>query len=437
MLVLARSIVVVIASLCAAFGSKLVDEQLDVFQRILTEGFGKDKLDVDGVVQLMHLMEGHPRYNLAGLNYVAEKMGSLEIPFTYLHELVNKIYGDQISDDPFKPQELHLGYTNDPTSMKIMWVTMANLEKPFVQFMPEIASNWKIATSSPAVNYTYSVPIKWWPVFTGVIYEVDMTNLTPEHRYKYRVGGYDTVNQTMRYSDEFSFQAAPLPNPSHTTRVFTGADHGTFELLGFETVKKMTKVLPELRPDFTFIAGDLSYAGIDTEFKPLDIEKDDEFEHIWDLLGIQNQPISSVIPWMVGVGNHEAFYNFTAVNARYKMPQTEALGTQENFWYTFAYGNIQWVAISSEHDLSEGSPQMNFIHAALTAANTNRANIPWIIVSIHKPLYCSAEGSPTQFASKLDAVMLQYDVDLVRVDCIALRLLIYFFVDDQRSSARV
>lgn len=179
-----------------------------------------------------------------------------------------------------------------------------------------------------------------------------MTNLTPEHRYQYRVGGYDNVNQTMRYSDEFSFQAAPLPNPAHTTKVFTGADHGTFELLGFETVKKMTKVLPELRPDFTFIAGDLSYAGIDTEFKPLDIEKDDDFEHIWDLLGIQNQPISAQIPWMVG-----AFYNFTAVNARYKMPQTAALGTEENFWYTFNYGNIQWVSISSEHDLSEGSPQ--------------------------------------------------------------------------------
>lgn len=400
------------ALLAVAYSSRLVDEQLKFYETILRDGFGKDNMDADGLVKLLQLKDGHPKYNHAALEYITSKWGSTEVTFEYFHKLINLIYGDEISDDPFEPQELHLAYTNDPTSMKIIWVTMENLEKPFVQFMSALSDRWELAHIANAANYTYSVPAKWWPVFNGVIYEVDMTGLTADSHYKYRVGGWDNVNQTMRYSAEFPFKAAPLPNdPNRATRVFTGADHGTFEFFGFETVRKMAKVMPELRPDFAFIAGDLSYAGIDSEFKPLNISKDDEFELIWDLLGIQNQPISAKIPWMIGVGNHEAFYNFTAVSNRYKMPQTPALNTQENFWYTFTYGNIQWVSISSEHDLSEGSPQLIFLRDALTAAQNNRATVPWIILSIHKPIYCSVEGSPS-FAGKIESLLLEFDVDL-------------------------
>lgn len=37
----------------------------------------------------------------------------------------------------------------------------------------------------------------------------------------------------------------------------------------------------------------------------LNISKEDEFEHVWDLLHIQNEPIAANVPWMVGNGNHE------------------------------------------------------------------------------------------------------------------------------------
>jgi hypothetical protein len=61
-----------------------------------------------------------------------------------------------------------------------------------------------------------------WPVFDGAIYEVDMTELAPEHKYSYRVGGYDTANATWRWSSEFSFSAAPVSsNPDRKTTVAT------------------------------------------------------------------------------------------------------------------------------------------------------------------------------------------------------------------------
>lgn len=134
---------------------------------------------------------------------------------------------------------------------------------------------------------------------------------------------------------------------------------------------------------------------------------------MWDLLGIQNEPIAASYPWMVGDGNHERFYNWTAFTHRYKMPQNPALGSDGNFWYSFDYGNIHWVSISSEHDLAEGSPQRAFLVAALEAAVANRAVVPWIVLSLHKPLYCSAEGTPGGYAAKLESLVLRYDVDLV------------------------
>lgn len=46
-------------------------------------------------------------------------------------------------------------------------------------------------------------------------------------------------------------------------------------------------------------AGDLAYAGLSTSMPRLNISKEDEFEHIWDLYAIQNQPIAATRPFMV------------------------------------------------------------------------------------------------------------------------------------------
>jgi hypothetical protein len=129
-------------------------------------------------------------------------------------------------------------------------------------------------------------------------------------------------------------------------------------------------------------------------------------------LAIQNQPVATRIPWMVGNGNHERFYDWAAYTNRYKMPNNAPeLASNGNFWYTFSYGNIQWVQISSEHPLDAASEQYAFLQAALAKANANREVVPWIVLTIHKPLYCSVEGSP-HFADELEAILLQYDVDL-------------------------
>lgn len=182
--------------------------------------------------------------------YVKQWFGRDEIDWSVFHDLVDKIYGNQISDDPYQPQEIHLALTVDPNSMKVMWASAENLEDPFVEYMPSGDSDWSQAVKVPAANFTYEVPEYWWPVFKGVLYDVDMTNLATETKYQYRVGGYDTSNSTVRRSDDFTFQSQPLrtaeASPNRETKIATLADYGTFMLLGFAVAEKMVSLQEEL-----------------------------------------------------------------------------------------------------------------------------------------------------------------------------------------------
>eukprot|EP01031_Cornospumella_fuschlensis_P039048 gene39048-47509_t len=312
---------VLVGNFTSVLSSRLVHEQVQTFVRILKDGFGRTSVDVEGIVQLMHLMDGNPKYNKAALQFIADKLGQRSVSFDVFEKIIEAIYGDQISEDPFQPQEVHIALGNDISTIKVQWVTMSSLQNPIVEYTSEAnCAAWSDVKTASAISYTYSVPQKWWPVFNGMIYEADMVNLSPETSYCYRVGGYDSVNATTRVSKTFTFTTAPVPSPTRTTRIGTLADHGTFMLLGFETIDRMVALKDSLDMDFVFAAGDLAYAGLSSELKALNISKEDEFEHVWDLLHIQNEPIAATVPWMVGNGNHERFYNWSAFTNRYKMP---------------------------------------------------------------------------------------------------------------------
>ena len=93
---------------------------------------------------------------------------------------------------------------------------------------------------------------------------------------------------------------------------------------------------------------------------------------------------------MVTNGNHERFYDWAAYKARFTMPRNtfdrEGFDSYGNFWYSYQYGNAQWISLDSEADLDEGSPQISFLHAALEKANANRAAIPWSVVTLQAAL---------------------------------------------------
>ena len=396
-----KSVLILLLAQCTLMvvqSSKLVDETLGTYRRVLAEINGRDDNSVS-VADLKKLIQLHDddafcgswctKYLTDMINKASTELSVQDsVSWDLFGQIVDKIYGDMISDDPFEPQEIHLSLTGDPTEMKAMWITMDALSEPYVEYKAEGASDdaW---TKASASNYTYEVEQKWWPTFTGMIYVSTMTSLTPSGAYMYRVKGYDNVNQTERSSADFSFKASPVTSPDRTTKIATLADQGTFMLLGFAVQDKLAQLQDSLEIDYATVVGDLSYAGLSSAMPRLNISKEDEFEHVWDLYGIQSQAVAATRPWMVTNGNHERFYNYSAFINRYSMPAEKSGGSLDNFWYSYDYGNVHWISISSEHDLDDGSVQKEWLRNDLAAAASSerRAEVPWIVLALHKPLY--------------------------------------------------
>ena len=98
--------------------------------------------------------------------------------------------------------------------------------------------------------------------------------------------------------------------------------------------------------DFMWLTGDIAYAGVSSD-------KLGELQPIWDLFGELAESFSAYIPFMPGVGNHESYYNYTAYTSRYVLPRSYE--GQTNFWFSFDYGQLHIIYISSQHDFPKGS----------------------------------------------------------------------------------
>lgn len=118
---------------------------------------------------------------------------------------------------------------------------------------------------------------------------------------------------------------------------------------------------------------------------------------------------------MTTPGNHESFYNWTAFTNRYKMP----LNGNENFWFSYDYGNVHMISLSTEHCFEAECDQMIWLKSELERAQSNRETVPWVVVSMHRPVYCSDESAYDShspggtYQTLLEPLFLQYDVDIV------------------------
>mmetsp|Transcript_26347 Transcript_26347/g.62598 ORF Transcript_26347/g.62598 Transcript_26347/m.62598 type:complete len:255 (-) Transcript_26347:296-1060(-) len=106
---------------------------------------------------------------------------------------------------------------------------------------------------------------------------------------------------------------------------------------------------------------------------------------------------------MTSPGNHERDYPFSGdrfdsvfdsggecgvpYEKRTGMPHP-AEGQQ---WYSFDYGPIHFLEMSTEQPFAPGTPQFRFISEDL--AGVDRAVTPWLVVGAHRPFYVSSSYS--------------------------------------------
>lgn len=332
------------------------------------------------------------------------------------------------------PSQVHLALAGTkggyPSGMRVMWFT-ASLTSSIVEYGLNETRLTSNATGSAARNYLEG---------HGYHHAVALVGLTPGTTYYYRVG--DGISA---WSQKFSFRSA-------AARSDVEVSLSVFGDMGYLNSTARHMLIPLEAPNKAWTAshtydrlrglvdagtingvwhlGDIGYA-------------DDTFAYFKDVVsfGYEDtynaymewlEPITSAVPYMVTVGNHESechspaclvregkyakpLSNFSAYNTRWSMPYAESHGTS-NMWYSFNLGAAHLIALDTETDwdgaeeegtgdshipwLRAGSfgregEYLAWLEADLKAADAARKsaartsgaadNRPWIIAGGHRP----------------------------------------------------
>lgn len=361
-----------------------------------------------------------------------------------------------------RPRQVHLALTADPTEMRIMWKTKGSRCEAGVDHwrLKQTASNnitrealsWKPGGSAVSSSYSSddmcASPAKDYDFAPLNLHTYVMTGLEPGEWYEYRLRGLP---------DTLSFRASPEPSPNtKVSFVVYGdmgeSDHAKAKSPGArDTADYVTGEMVDNSMDVVLHVGDISYANGDPE--------------IWDTFMDYIEPYSSRAPYMIGIGNHEYDYrtgkekhktnskdpsgadspydpdwgNYgndsggecgVATARRFIMPDAVMDGSGQQttpldnhgghvnspFWYSFDYGSIHFVMLSTEHDATPGSRQYKWLEQHLDSID--RCLTPWLVVSMHRPMYVVHPHKSNRVVAEhlrgsLESLFNQYNVDLV------------------------
>lgn len=180
-------------------------------------------------------------------------------------------------------------------------------------------------------------------------------------------------------------------------------------------------------PNIYWLSNAVHFHTVDVILHIGDISYANGYQPGWDLFLQKLEPVASQVPYMTCPGNHEEFFDFVAYRNRFQMPVPEPnlTGVSRSnltMYYSFNYGHTHFVSLSSESfwgrapDLKPGHAQYEWLVSDL--ASVDRSQTPWLVVYLHRPLYCSSshkicvEQAP-HYRSMIEALLQEYQVDLV------------------------
>jgi len=172
-----------------------------------------------------------------------------------------------------------------------------------------------------------------------------------------------------------------------------------------KTIQGLIDLRTKDRLDFILHPGDLSYANNYNPGGP-----------VWDHYGDILEPLVAFTPYCPSVGNHESINNFTAYRYRYGTTQLEQNSVGGDFYWSFDWGNVHVIHLSSETDFFPNSTQFAWLQNDLQ--NINRKLTPWVIASWHRPWYNSNtahSGDGEDMRKSFETLFTHYKVDLALV----------------------
>ncbi len=342
------------------------------------------------------------------------------------------------------PTSIHLALGNETSRMTIQFTTGDVADTVPIARIKDNDQGWHTTVTGTTDTYTSQDMCQspgnltqagnFYP--PGMLHTITLENLKPNTEYRYQVGLLHT-DKVLIWSEEFIFRTAPNEEDNSPLVYVVYGDQGC-PYHGWKGGQEWIETMLHRETNLTSVHhfGDISYAR--------------GAAHVWDSWFDMVQPLTSRVPLMVAIGNHEydhtdggglgkdpsgvetphgfmpSWGNFgedsggecgVPTAKRFQMPtSTHSNGV---FWYSFDYGIVHTVVISSEHDLSPGSAQYVFLEHDLE--NVDRSKTPWVVLESHRPLY-EGEGSGSWWSQNLvgqamrdefEDLLLAYQVDLV------------------------
>ncbi|GMH43210.1 hypothetical protein BSKO_11132 [Bryopsis sp. KO-2023] len=315
------------------------------------------------------------------------------------------------------PYEVHLSLMSDPSSVRVTWRTntedcgtlvLYQKARRAYRWGTDLLSyfGWSIPRAFAVESRHSSNDVCGSPAnetsFSLNMYSAVLTGLEPGVGYIYMLSGG---------CDEYEFTAPLGVGPQVADFEFVAfGDMGTGPGQNL-MVAALGAEAAEHDPRFVFLNGDLAYAHGDNG--------------VWEEFMDQIESVASHVPWMVSTGNHEYAMSLdlerdhwglepfrpkyapedyglkndgggecgTQLAWRFPMLEEGALTLRSTeppkpgaafppFWYAFEYGAAHFIALSSEHDLAEGSLQRIWLEKDL--ASVDRCKTPFVVVFHHR-----------------------------------------------------
>eukprot|EP00656_Telonema_subtile_P030983 TRINITY_DN3394_c0_g1_i1.p1 TRINITY_DN3394_c0_g1~~TRINITY_DN3394_c0_g1_i1.p1 ORF type:complete len:618 (+),score=64.76 TRINITY_DN3394_c0_g1_i1:86-1939(+) len=170
-----------------------------------------------------------------------------------------------------------------------------------------------------------------------------------------------------------------------------------------------------LNTDVVVHIGDLAYAT--------------GYESEWDFFMSSIEPIASVVPYMIGQGNHERDFPDSGsafgggdsggecgipTQARFVMPTPSH--RQDAGWFSWNQGPVHFLMMDTEMPAHNDSSQLLFLQSDLSSVD--RSITPWVILMGHRPMYSSSDNpngldlANGPWWPDVEKVLLQHQVNL-------------------------
>jgi hypothetical protein len=272
------------------------------------------------------------------------------------------------------PEQIHLALTELPGCMRVTWATMRKGDGDGrVVFVPAPAGSGGSPRNTSVTGKSYSYA---GDSFEGTLHTALLTGLRPNEAYVYRVvsaSGQTSTPLTFRY----------VSPEAQTLALLAYGDMGVKNSAG--TVAQVGKEAASGKYDLFLNVGDTSYANDDGPAGRNAYIFDEHFRNL--------QGHAGRMPFMTVPGNHESQYDFAPYKARLPMPKmANASQKLSSFYWSVDIGPAHVIGYSTEHPVTPGSEQHEFLQRDLAAASapSARATRPWIIMLTHHPMYCSS-----------------------------------------------